>query len=68
MSADLQNRLNITKTVRKFSIDSNLIPTGTEFHSGPVVASIKHDDESDEDYTEGSIPLVAHNFDKYSHK
>uniref|UniRef100_A0A6N2KFD8 Thioredoxin domain-containing protein n=1 Tax=Salix viminalis TaxID=40686 RepID=A0A6N2KFD8_SALVM len=27
------NRLNITKTIRKFSIDHDLKPTGSEFHS-----------------------------------
>ncbi|KAH1222680.1 Protein disulfide-isomerase 5-3 [Glycine max] len=40
------NRLNLTKTVRKFSIDSNLRPTGAEFHSEPAANSIKHDNEN----------------------
>ncbi|KAI4322809.1 hypothetical protein L6164_022468 [Bauhinia variegata] len=62
------NRLNITKTVRKFSIDSNLRPTGSEFHSGPVPSSIKHDDEVDDEFTEGSFSLTGHNFDRLSHQ
>ncbi|XP_027342733.1 protein disulfide-isomerase 5-4-like isoform X1 [Abrus precatorius] len=59
------NRLNLTKTVRKFSIDSNLRPTGTEFHSGPASNIIKHDDEVNEESVEGSVVLTTHNFDKY---
>ncbi|GAB4846203.1 Protein disulfide-isomerase 5-4 [Ancistrocladus abbreviatus] len=64
----LQNRLNITKTIRKFSIDSNLKPTGPEFHSGPVTESIKHDDESAGGHVEGSATLNAHNFDGFAHE
>ncbi|KAJ9672052.1 hypothetical protein PVL29_025622 [Vitis rotundifolia] len=62
------NRLNITKTIRKYSIDPDLRPTGTEFHSGPVGKVIKHGDETDEEYSEGSVSLTAQNFDKYSHQ
>lgn len=62
------NRLNITKTVRKFSIDSHLRPIGSEFHSGPVSTYIKHDVEGDEESTEGSVLLSASNFDKYAHQ
>ncbi|CAA0840367.1 Protein disulfide-isomerase 5-4 [Striga hermonthica] len=62
------NRLNITKTVRKYSIDSNLNPTGSEFQSGPVAKAIKHDDESDEEYNEGSVVLTGNNFDRISHR
>lgn len=59
------NRLNITKTVRKFSIDSNLRPTGPEFLSGPTTNAVKHDDDDVlEDYAEGSVVLNGHNFDK----
>ncbi|KAL6530947.1 Protein disulfide-isomerase 5-4 [Orobanche hederae] len=47
------NRLNITKTVRKFSIDSNLRPTGSEFHSGTNANAVKHDDQVDEEFVEG---------------
>ncbi|KAJ1441885.1 Thioredoxin-like superfamily [Sesbania bispinosa] len=59
------NRLNITKTVRKFSIDSNLRPTGTEFHSGTVANAVKHDDGVDEEFVEGSFSFTAQNFDTY---
>lgn len=59
-----QNRLNITKTVRKFPIDPNLRPTGSEFHSGSLSSIIKHGDEGDEDYGEGSVSLTSHNFDR----
>lgn len=62
------NRLNITKTVRKYSIDSRLNPTGSEFHSGAVTKAIKHDEEGDEDYGEGSVSLNGHNFDRLSHQ
>lgn len=63
------NRLNITKTVRKFSIDSNLRPTGPEFLSGPTTNAVKHDDDDGlEDYAEGSVVLNGHNFDKVAHE
>ncbi|KAL7218058.1 hypothetical protein ACSBR2_011319 [Camellia fascicularis] len=62
------NRLNITKTIRKYPIDSNLKPTGSEFHSGPISGEIKHDDEGDEEYAEGSFILGERNFDRISHK
>ncbi|XP_030931826.1 protein disulfide-isomerase 5-4-like [Quercus robur] len=61
------NRLNITKTIRKFSIDHNLRPTGSEFHSGPISHDIKHGEEFDEEPVEGSVDLTAQNFDRYSH-
>ncbi|CAA0813943.1 Protein disulfide-isomerase 5-4 [Striga hermonthica] len=62
------NRLNITKTVRKYSIDSNLNPTGSEFRSGPVAKTVKHDDEVDEEHNEGSVVLTGNNFDRISHQ
>ena len=62
-----QNRLNITKTIRKFSIDHDLKPTGSEFHPGPVLHLINHGDEVDEG-SEGSVSLKAHNFDQYLHQ
>ncbi|KAL1537906.1 Protein disulfide-isomerase 5-4 [Salvia divinorum] len=62
------NRLNITKTIRKYSIDSRLNPTGSEFSSGPVTKDIKHDAETDEEYGEGSVLLNRLNFDRISHK
>ncbi|KAK4420742.1 protein disulfide isomerase-like 5-4 [Sesamum alatum] len=62
------NRLNITKTVRKYSIDPNLNPTGLEFQSGPTANTIKHDEESDEEYGEGSAVLSGKNFDRITHQ
>ncbi|RDX58238.1 Protein disulfide-isomerase 5-4, partial [Mucuna pruriens] len=62
------NRLNLTKTVRKFSIDSNLKPTGPEFHSGPASNIIKHDNEVHEESVEGAVILTNQNFDKYAHQ
>ncbi|XP_038897891.1 protein disulfide-isomerase 5-4-like [Benincasa hispida] len=62
------NRLNITKTIRKFSIDSNLRSTGSEFHSGPLSNLIKHGDEVDEETKEGSAVLNARNFDRYANQ
>ncbi|XP_004487592.1 protein disulfide-isomerase 5-4 isoform X2 [Cicer arietinum] len=62
------NRLNLTKTVRKFSIDSDLRPTGSEFHSGPATNVIKHDDKVDEESLEGAFVFTSDNFDKYAHQ
>lgn len=59
--------MNITKTVRKYPIDSNLRPIGSEFQSGPLSSSIKHDYEDDEEYAEGSVSLSEHNFDRIVH-
>ena len=63
-----QNRLNITKTIRKFSIGPDLRPTGSEFHSMLVIHSLKHGEEADDDSVEGSHTLTANNFDSYSHE
>lgn len=62
-----QNRLNITKTIHKFSIDPDLKSTGSEFHSVPVSHFIKHGEEVDEESAEGSVTLTASNFDGLSH-
>ncbi|KAL4554049.1 hypothetical protein LXL04_037494 [Taraxacum kok-saghyz] len=62
------NRLNITKTVRKYSINKHLQTIGSEFDSGPVTNMVKHDDEVDEEYGEGSVALTGRNFDKFSHQ
>ncbi|KAK8579136.1 hypothetical protein V6N13_142356 [Hibiscus sabdariffa] len=62
------NRLNITKTIRKFSIDQHLRPTGSEFQSGPVPHTIKHGDEVDEETVEGSVTLNGVSFDELSHE
>ena len=68
VSPHFQNRLNITKTLRKYPIDSNLNPTGSEYHAGPISRLIKHDDEVDEEYTEGSMSLNERNFDTLAHR
>ncbi|XP_076918511.1 protein disulfide isomerase-like 5-4 [Bidens hawaiensis] len=62
------NRLNITKTVRKYSINKHLQTTGSEFDSGPVSLRVKHDEDNDEEYGEGSVTLNADNFDRISHQ
>nr|GLL38369.1 protein disulfide isomerase-like 5-4 [Ipomoea trifida] len=61
------NRLNITKTVRKYSIDSNLVPTGSEFQSGAIANAVKHDEEVNEEHAEGAVRLTGRNFDRVSH-
>lgn len=68
MTSCFQNRLNLTKTVRKFSIDSNLRTTGHEFHSEPATINIKHDNEVHEESIGGSLELTTDNFDKYAHQ
>nr|GMC92534.1 protein disulfide isomerase-like 5-4 isoform X1 [Ipomoea batatas] len=50
----------------KYSIDSNLRHTGSEFESGSNENAIKHDE--DVDYTEGSISLTGRNFDRLAHR
>ncbi|KAF5198382.1 disulfide isomerase-like 5-4, partial [Thalictrum thalictroides] len=62
------NRVNITKTIRKFSIDRNLRPTGPEFHPGGIPKLLKHGDEGDEEYGEGSVSLTAANFEGFTHQ
>lgn len=42
--------------------------SGSEFHSGPVAHAIKHGDEDDEEYAEGSVPLTSQNFERVSHQ
>ncbi|KAM1655215.1 hypothetical protein ACFX2K_007507 [Malus domestica] len=61
------NRLNVTKTIRKFPIGTDLRPTGSEFHSGPVLHNIKQGD-GDEYSGDGSISLTAQNFVKFTHQ
>ncbi|KAF3594548.1 hypothetical protein DY000_02027398 [Brassica cretica] len=61
------NRLNVTKTIRKFSIDSNLRPTGSEFHSGEVLSHVNHD-EAGEEVVEDSVSLTSRNFDTLLHQ
>nr|ACN34146.1 unknown [Zea mays] len=62
------NRLNITKTVRKYSIDRNLVPTGSEFHPGPIPILNKHGDDVEEDHVDGAFSLSSRNFDSFSHQ
>lgn len=62
-----QNRLNITKTIRKFSIGPDLKPTGSEFHSGPAFHDIKHGD-GDEYGGDGSVSITARTFEKFTHQ
>ncbi|CAI9088478.1 OLC1v1022814C2 [Oldenlandia corymbosa var. corymbosa] len=62
------NRLNVTKTIRKYAIDSRLRPTGAEFDSGPISGAVKHDEEVDEAHGEGSVSLNGHVFERISHQ
>nr|GEU93211.1 protein disulfide isomerase-like 5-4 [Tanacetum cinerariifolium] len=62
------NRLNITKTVRKYSINKHLESTGPEFDPVPTSTIIKHDVKVDEEYGEGSVTLNSQNFDKIAHQ
>lgn len=65
----LQNRLNITKTIRKYSINRHLEGSGTqEFDVVPITYGIKHDEMVEETYGEGSLVLNSHNFDKLVHE
>lgn len=54
--------------MRKYSINKHLQTIGSEFDSGPVTHRVKHDDENDEEYGEGSVTLNADNFDRVSHQ
>ncbi|KVI02301.1 Thioredoxin-like fold, partial [Cynara cardunculus var. scolymus] len=60
-------RLNITKTVRKYSISEHLQTNGFEFDYEPVTHTVKHDDKVDEGYGEGSVRLNERNFDRITH-
>ena len=60
--------MNITITVRKYSINKHLQSIGSEFGSGPVSHVVKHGDDADEDYGEESLTLNLRNFDKVSHQ
>lgn len=57
------NRLNITKTTRKYSINRHF-ENGHHFDTGPATYAIKHDEKVDETYGEGSMVLNSHNFDR----
>ncbi|PPS00438.1 hypothetical protein GOBAR_AA20236 [Gossypium barbadense] len=60
------NRLNITKTIRKFSIDPQLRHKAIEFHSEPVPHVSQHGDEVDDEAVEGSVSLNSDSFAKLS--
>ncbi|XP_076905495.1 protein disulfide isomerase-like 5-4 [Bidens hawaiensis] len=61
------NRLNITKTIRKYAIDKHLQAKGSEIDPLPVFTTIKHDEQKiDEAYGEGSVTLTVHNFERIS--
>ncbi|KAI3702962.1 hypothetical protein L6452_28716 [Arctium lappa] len=62
------NRLNITKTVRKYSINQHLQANGFEFDYEPVTHTVKHDEKVDEGYGEGSVTLHDRNFDRITHE
>ncbi|KAK9074212.1 hypothetical protein SSX86_006809 [Deinandra increscens subsp. villosa] len=66
--ASVDNRLNITKTIRKYPINRHLQTKGHEFNSGPITHTPKHDEKVDETYGEGSVALNSHNFDKITHE
>ncbi|KAL4580188.1 hypothetical protein LXL04_016370 [Taraxacum kok-saghyz] len=61
------NRLNITKTIRKYAINQNYHPSGFEYGTGPVSYAVKHDMKVDEGFGDGAIPLNSRNFDKVTH-
>ncbi|KAJ7570765.1 hypothetical protein O6H91_01G134200 [Diphasiastrum complanatum] len=60
------SRFNITKTVRKFPIDSTLNAAGPEFQSSPVPSIKSHGDDADFK-EEGAVVLTNSNFESYSH-
>ncbi|KAM7461632.1 hypothetical protein LguiA_029753 [Lonicera macranthoides] len=62
------NRLNITKTIRKYSIDPDLKSTSSEFQSAPILKVIKRDDKIAEECGEGVVILNARNFDRIAHQ
>ncbi|KAK1407044.1 hypothetical protein QVD17_38654 [Tagetes erecta] len=63
------NRLNITKTVRKFAINKRLEVMGSEVEPLPTFTVIKHDDKiNEEEHGEGAVTLNSKNFDRISHQ
>ncbi|GMJ01495.1 PROTEIN DISULFIDE ISOMERASE 12, PDI-like 5-3, ARABIDOPSIS THALIANA PROTEIN DISULFIDE ISOMERASE 12 [Hibiscus trionum] len=62
------NRLNITKTIRKFTIDPDLRRTGAEYNSVPVPDVIQHGEEVDDEAVVGSESLNGDNFDRLAHE
>lgn len=65
----LQNRLNLTKEIKKVPIDPHLRETGEEYHPTPNLDLIHHGDEHQvDDNAYAAISLTGAIFDKISHK
>ena len=65
----MQNRFNITKTVRKFPIDPKLNQIGPQFHGGPLSNPVSHGNENHEsldDLGEGAVIVTAKDFDRFA--
>ncbi|KAK8506414.1 hypothetical protein V6N12_034147 [Hibiscus sabdariffa] len=65
------NRLNITKTLRKFTIDPDLRRTGAEYNSELVPQVIQHGEEVDDDAVPalpGAVSLNSDSFDRIAHE
>ncbi len=68
----VQHRFNLTKTVRKFPINSHLQRIGQEVHPGPVPNINSHGDAQDEEdipyeqLGEGAVDLNQNTFDLYA--
>ncbi|KAL4312007.1 hypothetical protein GQ457_01G049480 [Hibiscus cannabinus] len=65
------NRLNITKTLRKFTIDPDLRRTGAEYNSELVPQVIKHGEEVDDEAVPalpGAVSLNSDSFDRIAHE
>ncbi|GJV44986.1 hypothetical protein Tco_1429522, partial [Tanacetum coccineum] len=62
-----KNRLNITKTIHKYSINEHIQSDCYEFDTPPFTYTVKHDDKVDETYGQGSVLLSSCNFDKIIH-
>ncbi|XP_071730210.1 protein disulfide isomerase-like 5-4 [Rutidosis leptorrhynchoides] len=57
------NRLNITKTVRKYSINRNFETNGDEFDNEPAKYDLKHD-ENDEEFDTGTVKYTLKHDEK----
>ncbi|GMI74180.1 PROTEIN DISULFIDE ISOMERASE 12, PDI-like 5-3, ARABIDOPSIS THALIANA PROTEIN DISULFIDE ISOMERASE 12 [Hibiscus trionum] len=65
------NRLNITKTLRKFTINPDLRRMGAEYNSEPVPQVIQHGEEVDDEAVPtlpGSVSLNSDSFDRIAHE
>ncbi|KAL2652902.1 hypothetical protein R1flu_021030 [Riccia fluitans] len=66
-------RQNITKTVRKYPIDTNFRRVGQDIHVGHLPAITNHGDQPGEGELavgdgEGAFELTVENFERYSHE